>query len=129
MDSVEELAAAAAAARRLERRAHVRLRLRPDLTDLETTSEFTERDPLGAVADAYKPGIPIDGLREALGRLDLEGVDLAGVHAHLGRHTSAVEPFRAARAASGRAGRRAGARHAGLDAARDRPRRRLLVSR
>jgi diaminopimelate decarboxylase len=94
VDSVEELAAAAAAARLLERRAHVRLRLRPDLTDLETTSEFTERDPLGQVADAYKPGIPIDALREALGRLDLEGVDLAGVHAHLGRHTSAVEPFR-----------------------------------
>jgi diaminopimelate decarboxylase len=94
VDSVEELAAAAAAARLLERRAHVRLRLRPDLTDLETTSEFTEHDPLGEVADAYKPGIPIDGLREALGRLDLEGVDLAGVHAHLGRHTSAVEPFR-----------------------------------
>jgi diaminopimelate decarboxylase len=94
VDSVEELAVAAAAARRLERRAHVRLRLRPDLTDLETTSEFTERDPLGAVADAYKPGIPIDVLREALGSLDLEGVDLAGVHAHLGRHTSAVEPFR-----------------------------------
>ena len=94
VDSVEELAAAAAAARLLERRAHVRLRLRPDLTDLETTSEFTEHDPLGAVADAYKPGIPIDGLREALGRLDLKGVDLAGVHAHLGRHTSAVEPFR-----------------------------------
>src|SRR5690242_8549107 len=94
VDSVEELAVAAAAARRLERRAHVRLRLRPDLTDLETTSEFTERDPLGAVADAYKPGIPIDVLREALGRLDLDGVDLAGVHAHLGRHTSAVEPFR-----------------------------------
>ena len=94
VDSVEELAAAAAAARRLERRAHVRLRLRPDLTDLETTSEFTERDSLGAVADAYKPGIPMAALREALGRLDLEGVDLAGVHAHLGRHTSAVEPFR-----------------------------------
>jgi len=94
VDSVEELAVAAAAARRLERRAHVRLRLRPDLTDLETTSEFTERNPLGAVADAYKPGIPIDVLREALGRLDLDGVDLAGVHAHLGRHTSAVEPFR-----------------------------------
>jgi diaminopimelate decarboxylase len=94
VDSVEELAAAAAAARRLERRAHVRLRLRPDLTDLETTSEFTEHDPLGAVADAYKPGIPIDVLLEALGRLDLDGVDLAGVHAHLGRHTSAVEPFR-----------------------------------
>ncbi len=94
VDSVEELAAAAAAARRLERHAHVRLRLRPDLTDLETTSEFTERDPLGEVADAYKPGIPIDVLCEALGRLDLDGVDLAGVHAHLGRHTSAVEPFR-----------------------------------
>ena len=94
VDSVEELAATAAAARRLGRTAHVRLRLRPDLTDVETTSEFTERDPLGEVADAYKPGIPMPALREALERLDLEGVDLAGVHAHLGRHTSAVEPFR-----------------------------------
>src|SRR3954454_8608773 len=94
VDSVEELAAAAAAARRRGRTAHVRLRLRPDLTDVETASEFTERDPLGEVADAYKPGIPIAALREALARLDLEGIDLAGVHAHLGRHTSAVEPFR-----------------------------------
>jgi|tagenome__1003787_1003787.scaffolds.fasta_scaffold20970457_3 diaminopimelate decarboxylase len=94
VDSVEELAAAAAAARRLGRTAHVRLRLRPDLTDVETASEFTERDPLGEVADAYKPGIPIAALREALERLDLEGIDLAGVHAHLGRHTSALEPFR-----------------------------------
>ena len=44
-----------------------------------------EAEPLGAVADGYKPGIPIEELLEALPALDLTGVDLAGVHAHLGR--------------------------------------------
>ena len=94
VDSVQELAAAAEVARSAGVRAHVRVRLRPDLTDVATTSEFTEAEPLGAVADAYKPGIPIDELLEALPALDLAGVDLAGVHAHLGRHTASTEPFR-----------------------------------
>ena len=75
-------------------RPEVRVRLRPDLTDLTMVSEFTESDPIGEVADAYKPGIPIDELIAALPQLDLTMVDLAGVHAHLGRHTSSVEPFR-----------------------------------
>jgi diaminopimelate decarboxylase len=94
VDSLEELAAAAEAGRSAGASAHVRVRLRPDLTDVATTSEFTEAEPVGAVADAYKPGIPIDELLEALPALDLTGIDLAGVHAHLGRHTSSAEPFR-----------------------------------
>ena len=93
-DSVEELAAAADAARALGLRAHVRVRLRPDLTDVTTASEFTESDPLGEVSDAYKPGIPIDELLSALPSIDLDAVDLAGVHAHLGRHTADAAPFR-----------------------------------
>ena len=94
VDSLEELAAAAEAARSVGASAHIRVRLRPDLTDVANTSEFTEAEPLGAVADGYKPGIPIDELLRALPALDLTGVDLAGVHAHLGRHTSSAEPFR-----------------------------------
>jgi diaminopimelate decarboxylase len=94
VDNLEELAAAAEAARAAGTIAHVRVRLRPDLTDVATTSEFTEAEPLGSVADGYKPGIPIDELLTALPALDLTGVDLAGVHAHLGRHTASAEPFR-----------------------------------
>lgn len=94
VDSVQELATAAEVARSAGVRPHVRVRLRPDLTDVATTSEFTTAEALGAVADAYKPGIPIDELLEALPALDLAGVDLAGVHAHLGRHTASTEPFR-----------------------------------
>ena len=60
VDSVEELAEAAAVARELGTAAVVRVRLRPDLTDVAITSEFTEAAPLGEVADAYKPGIPIE---------------------------------------------------------------------
>jgi diaminopimelate decarboxylase len=94
VDSLEELAIAAETARSAGVSAHVRVRLRPDLTDVAAISEFTEADPLGAVADGYKPGIPIDELLAALPALDLTGVDLAGVHAHLGRHTASAEPFR-----------------------------------
>jgi len=94
VDSIEELAAAAAEARAQGRRPHVRVRLRPDLTDLTTVSEFTEAERLGDLADAYKPGIPIDELIAALPGLELAALDLAGVHAHLGRHTASAEPFR-----------------------------------
>lgn len=93
VDSIEELAAAAAAAREAGTTAAVRLRLRPDLTDVTTVSEFTEDAPLGAVADAYKPGIPQADLA-GLMALDLEHVDLLGIHAHLGRHTANPAPFR-----------------------------------
>jgi catechol 2,3-dioxygenase-like lactoylglutathione lyase family enzyme len=59
-----------------------------------TVSEFTEADPLGAVSDAYKPGIPHADLVEGLPSVDLDGIDLCGLHAHLGRHTADAAPFR-----------------------------------
>ncbi len=95
VDSIEELEWAIEAARAAGGgRPEVRVRLRPDMTDLTEISEFTESEPVGDAADAYKPGIPIEELLAALPRLDLETIELAGVHAHLGRHTSSVEPFR-----------------------------------
>ena len=94
VDSIEELETAAADARAAGTVAAVRLRLRPDLTDVTTVSEFTEAEPLGAVADAYKPGIPLADLTDVLPSLDLAHVDLLGLHAHLGRHTADPAPFR-----------------------------------
>jgi diaminopimelate decarboxylase len=93
-DSIEELEHAARVARELGLEgAQVRVRVRPDMTDLEAVSEFTEQEPLGRSADAYKPGIPTDVLLEQIGSLDLRGVELTGVHAHLGRHAGDPGPF------------------------------------
>jgi diaminopimelate decarboxylase len=92
-DSIEELEQAALIARERGLPARVRIRLRPDMTDLDRISEFTEAEPLGRAADAYKPGIPTDLLLERIGSLDLRGVELTGVHAHLGRHAADAEPF------------------------------------
>ncbi len=92
-DSIEELEEAAGVARDRGVTARVRLRLRPDMTDVEAVSDFTEEQPIGRAADAYKPGIPTGELLERIGSVDLAGVELTGVHAHLGRHTAGLEPF------------------------------------
>jgi diaminopimelate decarboxylase len=92
-DSIEELEQAGRVARERGVIARVRLRLRPDMTDLDAVSDFTEDEPLGRAADAYKPGIPTGDLLERIGSVDLAGVELTGVHAHLGRHTADLEPF------------------------------------
>src|SRR4051794_12985863 len=94
-DSIEELEQAGQIARERGLHARVRIRVRPDMTDLDTVSEFTVHEPLGGVADAYKPGVPTDMLLERIGSVDLTGVELTGVHAHLGRHTGDVAPFAA----------------------------------
>ena len=93
VDSIEELELAARTARERNVVAQVRLRLRPDMTDVEAVSEFTEHEPLGHVADAYKPGIPTSDLAR-LGDADLSALRVTGVHAHLGRHTADPAPFR-----------------------------------
>ena len=92
-DSIEELEHAARVARERGVEARVRIRLRPDMTDVEAVSDFTEAEPLGRAADAYKPGIPTDVLLDRIRSVDLRGVELTGVHAHLGRHTGRLEPF------------------------------------
>ncbi|HET6847329.1 MAG TPA: VOC family protein [Gaiellales bacterium] len=92
-DSMEEVEHAALVAHERGIAARVRIRLRPDMTDVESISDFTEQEPLGRAADAYKPGIPTDVLLERIGSVDLRGVELTGVHAHLGRHTTGLSAF------------------------------------
>ncbi len=88
LDSVAEIEAVRAVARRLGRRATVRFRLRPDYAALTQPSEFVEDDvPIAAFARTYKPGIPTADLLEAgPAALAADELDVSGVMAHLGRH-------------------------------------------
>jgi diaminopimelate decarboxylase len=88
LDSISELRATRAVARRLGRRAVVRFRLRPEYAALRQPSEFVEDDvPIAAFARTYKPGIPTADLLEAGPEaLAADELDVSGVMAHLGRH-------------------------------------------
>jgi diaminopimelate decarboxylase len=88
LDSIAEIDAVRAVARRLGRRATVRFRLRPDYAALIQPSEFVDEDvPIAAFARTYKPGIPTADLLEAGPEaLEAEELDVSGVMAHLGRH-------------------------------------------
>ncbi|MQA73419.1 MAG: hypothetical protein GEU88_03530 [Solirubrobacterales bacterium] len=98
LDSRAELERTAAAAARLDRRAHIRLRMRPDLVGHDEPSEMS---PSGvSVRDAiqrYKAGIPTEDLL-AIGEREVRdpNLDLAGIHLHLGRHSADPEVWRGA---------------------------------
>ncbi|HLM31580.1 MAG TPA: VOC family protein [Solirubrobacterales bacterium] len=90
LDSRDELPRVRAAARRLGRRATVRLRVRPDLAGVEQASEMSP-DGLsirGAV-QRYKAGIPTEDLLALPHGLAVDpALDLAGIHFHIGRHSA-----------------------------------------
>ena len=91
LDSAGELERAAEAARSTGRRAHVRLRCRPDLIGMDGPSEMS---PQGlSVRDAvqrYKAGIPTEDLLSIPPEDVLENPDvhLAGLMVHVGRHVA-----------------------------------------
>jgi diaminopimelate decarboxylase len=89
LDSPREYDLVVEAARRLGKRATIRLRLRPDYRGLDQPSDFFPDLSIRTAADRYKPGIPF---REAtaVGRQALAApeVDLTGLMVHLGRHSA-----------------------------------------
>ena len=88
LDHAEELGLVREAVRRTGRSAVVRPRIRPDLTSLRLPSDWLEEAlPVSRVAQVYKAGIPAEDLL-AMGPelLGAEGVRVAGVHVHVGRH-------------------------------------------
>src|SRR5439155_21734448 len=90
LDSPAELALVREAARRLGRRATIRFRIRPDFSTLtEPTDWYEEPTPIAEATRLYKAGIPTEDVIE-LGRraLQMPEIDLAGVQAHIGRHTT-----------------------------------------
>ena len=89
LDSSREYQLVLDAARRLGKRATIRLRLRPDYRALDQPSDFFPNLSIAVAADRYKPGIP-SGEAVAIGALALAApeVDLTGLMVHLGRHSA-----------------------------------------
>jgi diaminopimelate decarboxylase len=90
LDSRAELDRTAAAAARLGIRARIRLRFRPDLVGLDQPSEMSpEGLSISAAIQRYKAGIPTEDIL-AITEADIRdpNLDLAGIHLHLGRHST-----------------------------------------
>jgi diaminopimelate decarboxylase len=90
LDSRAELERTAAVARRLDHRAHVRLRFRPDLIGQDEPSEMS---PDGtSIRDAiqrYKAGIPTEDLLAIEASVVADpSLDVAGIMLHVGRHSA-----------------------------------------
>jgi diaminopimelate decarboxylase len=89
LDSPGELGLVAEAARKTGRTARVRLRLRPDYDGLVQPSQLDPGRSVRDSAQRYKPGIALeDAAAVGRGALAADGVELVGVMAHLGRHST-----------------------------------------
>jgi diaminopimelate decarboxylase len=89
LDSPGELDLVAGAARATGNTARVRLRLRPDYDGLTQPSQLDPGRSVRDSAQRYKPGIALEDAAD-VGRAALaaDGVELVGVMAHLGRHST-----------------------------------------
>jgi diaminopimelate decarboxylase len=96
LDGAGELEMVRRAAQRAGRTAVVRPRLRPDLTSLTQPSDWWEDTvPVHRVAQVYKAGIPReDALALGQDLLGTPGIDVSGVHVHVGRHRSEPDYWR-----------------------------------
>lgn len=95
-DSAREVQLVRDVARELHLRARVRFRVRPDYTNLEQLSDFhDEAVTVRDAAQAYKPGIPTEELlRLGPTALAAPELEVTGVMAHLGRHSTDLEVWR-----------------------------------
>ncbi len=96
LDSVEEARLTREVARNLGVRARVRFRLRPRYEGLTQPSDFYEDDTsVRVAAQQYKPGIPMADLIALESEiLSARELDVAGVMAHLGRHSTDLGVWR-----------------------------------
>ncbi|MBU0969094.1 MAG: alanine racemase [Proteobacteria bacterium] len=98
MDDKSEFEAIEGLARKLNRRAVVRLRLRPRFSGMNRNSDLAHGllVPTELAHFAYKAGIPEEDLADLGDRiLKSEWLDLSGVHIHLGRHRKEVDYWQA----------------------------------
>jgi diaminopimelate decarboxylase len=96
LDSPREVALVREVARELHVRARVRFRIRPEYPDLGQPSDFHDDVvPIRDAAQAYKPGIPTEALlRLGPETLSAPELEVTGVMAHLGRHSTDLEVWR-----------------------------------
>ncbi|MCB0871374.1 MAG: VOC family protein [Solirubrobacterales bacterium] len=90
LDDIGELEIAAAASSAVDRRAKVRLRIRPELSGQRSVSEMSPAgDSIHEAFKRYKAGIPTEDIL-ALESID-PGLELCGLHFHIGRHSADPE--------------------------------------
>jgi diaminopimelate decarboxylase len=94
LDSEREFELVVTTARRLGRRARVRLRLRPEYPDLLEPSDFIPSLCIRDAAQLYKPGIELHLARDlGLRAANTPQIELTGLMAHLGRHSARPETW------------------------------------
>jgi len=94
LDSEREFDLVAAAADRVGQRARIRLRLRPEYPDLLEPSDFLPTLSIRDAAQLYKPGIEPALAREIGQRaLRIPALELTGLMAHLGRHSTSPDAW------------------------------------
>lgn len=94
LDSERELDLVAGVVRQLDRPARVRLRLRPEYSDLLEPSDLLPSMSIRDAAQLYKPGIEHGRAREiGLRALQTPGIELTGLMVHLGRHSAQPETW------------------------------------
>ncbi|MBC2714537.1 MAG: hypothetical protein HF978_04435 [Desulfobacteraceae bacterium] len=89
IDSVEEVDVIEKAARELNRKAYVRLRLKPVISGFTDSSNFVAEGlvPTDIAAMAYKGGLSYDYVIKIAPKImKMENVELVGFHQHHGRH-------------------------------------------
>lgn len=88
LDNQYELDYCEQEARKLGKKAHVLLRLKPFLGELDDPSDFFPNRKIRDMTQTVKYGIPTSEMLPMVPKIrDSEWVDLVGVHTHSGRHS------------------------------------------
>ncbi len=96
IDVKEEIYEVEKISKELNKKTKIRLRCRPDFTEVPYTTEYVEAPlTVGIGAELYKAGLPVDDLIE-VGKIAIasEHMELTGAHVHLGRHSRAADFWR-----------------------------------
>ncbi|MBD0400031.1 alanine racemase [Flammeovirga sp. EKP202] len=88
LDNKDELGTCQKIAKELGKEAHVMLRIKPYMKDLDEPSDFFPARLIREMTQTVKYGIPTSEVREMLPQFaDCPNVKLVGVHTHAGRHS------------------------------------------
>ena len=88
IDIKEEIFEVERIAKEMDKKAYVRLRLRPDYTNMPLLTQYLEANiTVGLGQEMYKAGLPVaDVLSVGKYALESEYLELIGAHLHVGRH-------------------------------------------
>ena len=95
LDSPRELDLCEEEGRSLNKRASISFRLKPDLSDIDTVSDYVPEFSIRFMTQVVKYGIPTRELMEMAHAVrDMQYIDPVGIHVHMGRHSKRPEVWR-----------------------------------